>query len=110
MPREEAVRTWRLTSLSWAALLFVFLGCDRSENRIIGRWKVVGDPAAAVWEFSPNNAVDMAGRKGKYSFGDQGRLKVQTQFATFVYQLELPEDRMVLTEPNGTKTELERLK
>ena len=84
--------------------------CDRAGTQIVGKWKLVGDPSGSVWEFSANKAIDMGGRKGKYTFGDQSRLKVQTQSATFVYQLELSGDRMVLTEPNGTKTTLERVK
>lgn len=100
--------------IRWTASLVLALallaGCGGSEGRVVGKWKPVGDPNAAVWEFSANKAVNMGGRTGKYSFGDQGRLKVQTQFATFVYQLEISGDRMVLTEPNGTKTQLERVK
>ena len=84
--------------------------CGGAENRIVGKWKPTGDPNAATWEFSSNNTVDMGGRKGKYTFGDQGRVKVQTQFATFVYQLELRDDRMVLTEPTGTRLEFKRVK
>lgn len=87
-----------------------FAGCDSSEKTVVGKWRVAGGGDGAVWEFAANKGVDMAGRKGKYTFGDQGRLKVQTQFATFVYQLEMRDDRMVLTEPNGTRLELERVK
>ena len=96
-----------LCSVLAAALL---TACGGNESRIVGKWKPTNDPNAPLWEFSATKAVDIGGRKGKYTFGDQGRLKVQTQFATFVYQLELSEDRMVLTEPNGTKVELERVK
>ena len=85
-------------------------GCDGREKSVVGKWKVAGGGDGAVWEFAANKGVDMNGRKGKYSFGDQGRLKVQTQFATFVYQLEMKEDRMVLLEPNGTRLEFERVK
>ena len=92
------------------ALLFVFVGCDRPESQIVGKWKVVADPNGAVWEFSDNKSVDMGGRKGKYSFGDRGRMKVQTQFATFMYQLAFSSDRLTLTEPDGAKTELQRVK
>ena len=92
------------------ALLFALVSCDNKASQIVGKWKVAADPGGAVWEFAPDKSVDMGGRKGRYSFGDQGRLKVQTQFATFVYQLELSQERMVLTEPNGTRTELERVK
>lgn len=84
--------------------------CGGPESAIVGKWKVIGSEDGAVWEFASNKGVDMHGRKGKYTFGDQNRLKVQTQFATFVYQLNLTGDRMTLTEPNGTKIELERVK
>lgn len=88
----------------------VLASCSGPENQIVGNWKATGSSSAGVWEFSSNKAVDMAGRKGKYTFGDQGRLKVQTQFATFVYRVELSADRLVLTEPNGTRLEFERVK
>lgn len=100
----------RTTIAAFVALLFACAGCDHSQSEIVGKWKVVADPTGAVWEFSANKSADLGGRKGKYSFGDQGRVKVRTQFATFVYQLDISGDRMTLTEPNGAKTELERLK
>lgn len=95
---------------AFLALLFTFVGCDNTPSQIVGKWKLVADPSGAVWEFGANKSVDMGGRKGKYSFGDQGRIKVQTQFATFVYQIDVSGDRMTLTDPNGTRTELERVK
>ena len=101
------------TTSRWlSALLAIALltACDSAESRIVGKWRPVGDPNTAAWEFSANKAVNIGGKTGKYSFGDQGRLKVKTQFATFVYVLDLSADRMVLTEPNGTKTELERIR
>lgn len=103
------MRSWS-AAVAFILLLFASASCDDTSSRIVGKWKIAGDPNGAVWEFSPNKAVDMGGRSGKYSFGDQGRLKIQTQFATFIYQLELSADRMVLTEPNGTKLALERVK
>ena len=90
-------------------LLFTLVSCDNKESLITGKWKLAANPNS-VWEFKADKSVDMGGRKGRYSFGDQGRLKVQTQFATFVYQLNLSADRMTLTEPTGTRTELERVK
>ncbi len=105
---KAALLSLRVTLLALAVALVA--SCGGAESQIVGKWKVAGDPNGAVWEFAANKAVDMGGRKGKYSFGDQGRLKVQTQFATFVYQLQIVDDRMVLTEPNGTKTELHRVK
>ena len=95
---------------AFLALLFALVSCDNKQSQIVGKWKVVADRSGTVWEFAPDKSVNLGGRKGKYSFGDQGRLKVQTQFATFVYQLNVSADRMTLTEPNGTRTELERVK
>ncbi len=94
----------------WALAVALLTSCGGAESQIVGKWKVVGGSVTAIWEFSANKGVDMIGRKGKYTFGDQGRLRVQTQSATFMYQLQLSGDRMTLTEPNGTKVELERLK
>ena len=101
------MKLWFLCMTTAAALLSA---CDSKEKQVVGKWKVAGGPETATWEFSASKAVDMMGRKGKYTFGDQGRLKVQTQSATFVYQVQLSADRMTLTEPNGTKVELERVK
>lgn len=84
-------------------------GCDPARARIVGKWKVEGDPGAMVWEFAKNGGVKAGGRPGKYSFGDRGRLKIQTQFATFVYELEFAEDRMIWKEPNGSRTTLQRI-
>ena len=95
---------------AFLALLFALASCDTKQSQIVGKWKLVAEPNAAAWEFRADKSVDLGGRKGKYSFGDQGRVKVQTQFATFVYQLNVSADRMTLTEPNGTRTELERVK
>lgn len=102
-------RSWTAVA-ALVALLFTLVSCDSKQSQIVGKWKIVGGPSGAVWEFAADKSVDLDGRKGKYSFGDQGRVKVQTQAATFVYQLTLSADRMTLTEPNGTKTELERVK
>ncbi len=101
---------WSSRLICALVLSALLASCGGAESQIVGKWKRLGEGSGEVWEFSSNKAVDIAGRKGKYSFGDQGRLKVQTQFATFVYQLDLTGDRMVLTEPSGTRTELERIK
>ncbi len=92
------------------ALLFTLVSCDNRQSQIVGKWKLAANPSGTVWEFKADKSVEMSGRKGRYSFGDQSRLKVQTQSATFVYQLNISEDRMTLTEPDGTRTQLERVK
>jgi hypothetical protein len=90
--------------------LALLASCGGAESEIVGKWKVTGVPNGEVWEFASNKSIDMSGRKGKYTFGDQGRLKVQTRSATFVYQLQIAGDRMVLTDATGARTELERVK
>ncbi|MBA2432708.1 MAG: hypothetical protein H0V56_11445 [Chthoniobacterales bacterium] len=91
-------------------LFFVATGCDTRQKNIVGKWKVEGAPSEMVWEFLPNGSVKSGTRPGKYSFGDGGRLKIQTQVATFIYGVEFPaSDRMIWREPNGTQTKLRKV-
>jgi hypothetical protein len=95
--------------LASALLLSALAGCARSESDIVGKWRTVGD-SNAVWEFFPDRSVLMGSTRGKYSFGDQGRMKIQTPFGTSVYQLELSENRLKLTDPRGSKLEFTKVK
>jgi transcription elongation GreA/GreB family factor len=45
----------------------------------------------------------------KYKFGDQNRIKIETPFATTVYQLKISGDQMTLQEPGGSKLEFTRI-
>ena len=64
-----------------------------------------------VWEFKTNGAVLVGDMKGRYKFGDQDRIKIETPFATSVYQLEISGDHMTLREPGGSSTlEFTRMK
>ena len=65
---------------------------------------------ATVWEFKSNGAVLVGDVSGTYKFGDQDRIKIQTPFATTVYQLQISGDQMVLQEPGGSKLEFTRIK
>jgi len=65
---------------------------------------------ATVWEFSSNGVVLVGDVRGRYKFGDQDRIKIETPFATTVYQLEVSYDQMVLQEPGGSKLEFTRIK
>ena len=47
---------------------------------------------------------------GRYKFGDQDRIKIETPFATTVYQMKLSGDQMVLQEPDGPKLEFTRIR
>lgn len=98
-----------LTVLLLTALALLTTSCDRSREQIVGKWQVQNAPESMIWQFEPNGVVHAGNVKGRYSFGDQGRLKVETPTATFVYQLKLTDDAMVWREPSGAVTELRRV-
>jgi hypothetical protein len=69
-----------------------------------------GTSDATVWEFSSNGAVLVGDARGRYRFGDQDRIKIETPFATTVYQLNISGDQMTLEEPGGGKLEFTRIR
>ena len=83
-------------------------GCGNPT--IIGKWRMSGGSNATVWEFSQNGSLLIGNVRGRYTFGDQGRIKIETPFAKTVYQIEISGDWMVLREPGGSKLEFTRLK
>lgn len=89
-------------------LLFTMAGCG--SPTIVGKWRLMGGSNATLWEFSSNGAVLVGDVRGKYEFGDRDRIKIQTPFATTVYQLEISGDQMTLQEPGGSKLEFTRMK
>ena len=90
-----------------AVLLFAIAGCGNSS--IIGKWRMAGSNAT-VWEFSSNGVVLVGDVHGRYKFGDQDRIKIETPFAMTVYQLQISGDHMVLQEPGGPKLEFTRIR
>ena len=96
-----------LRIIASAALLLAIVGCGNSS--IVGKWRMSGGSDEMVWEFSSNGAVLVGGVHGRYKFGDQDRIKIETPFSTAVYQLEISGDRMMLQEPGGTKLEFTRM-
>ncbi len=91
-----------------AALLCIVAGCGNSS--IVGKWRMSGSDAT-VWEFKSNGAVFVGDVSGRYKFGDQDRIKIETPFATSVNQLEISRDHMTLREPGGPpKLEFTRIK
>jgi hypothetical protein len=74
-------------------LLFAIAGCGHSS--IIGKWRMSGASNATIWEFSSNGVVLVEDVHGRYKFGDQDRIKIQTPFAMTVYQLKISGDHMV---------------
>lgn len=98
---------WAITAA--ALLLCAVTGCDSSHKIIVGKWRSA-DSNAMVWEFSKDGSILMGSTRGKYSFGDQKRIKIQTPFGTSVYQMEISENRLILTDPSGSKLDFARLK
>ena len=87
-------------------LIFVLVGCGNSS--IVGKWRMSGTENQTIWEFSSNGAVRVGEVRGKYKFGDQGRIKIETPFATTVYLVNVSSDQLVLQEPGGSKLEFTR--
>lgn len=92
-----------------AIVVFAASSCDQSKPQIVGKWKTAGNDNAVTWEFHENGAAVSGNARGKYTLGDQNRVKIQTPYATFVYQVEFADDRMIWKDPNGTRMELTRV-
>jgi hypothetical protein len=90
-------------------LLFALAACDSAASRVVGKWQTEGSATPVIWEFSNNGTATTASGPGKYSFGDSKRMKVQTQFATFIYSVEMDGDKMKLTDASGSVTQLKRV-
>jgi len=90
-----------------AVLVFVLAGCGNSS--IVGKWRMSGAENQTVWEFSGNGSVLVGEVRGRYKFGDQDRIKIETPFATTVYLVTLSNDQLVLQELGGSKLEFTRI-
>ena len=90
-----------------ATLLCVLAGCGNAS--IVGKSRMAGSEST-VWEFKTNGAVLVGDVIGRYKFGDQDRIKIETPFATSVYRLEISGDHITLQEPGDTKLEFTRVK
>jgi hypothetical protein len=69
-----------------------------------------GSSSETVWEFSNNGSVLVGDVRGRYRFGDQDRIKIETPFATTVYVVKISGDDLVLQEPGGSDLEFTRIK
>ncbi|MGH9427166.1 MAG: hypothetical protein ACRD2L_12790 [Terriglobia bacterium] len=96
--------------LGFALGLSGLAGCGGPQRDIVGKWSTGGDTSAMVWEFSKDGSVLVGITRGRYSFGDNNRVKIQTAFATSVYQMEFLTDRMILKDPSGSRLEFTRSK
>ena len=83
-------------------------GCGNSS--IVGKWRMSGTENQTIWEFSSNGSVLVGEVRGRYKFGDQDRLKIETPFATTVYLLKLSNDQLVLQDLGGSKLEFTRVR
>ena len=93
---------------SLAVLLFVMIGCGNSS--IVGKWRMSGTENPTVWEFSGNGSVLVGDVRGRYMFGYQNRLKIETPFATTFYLVNLSSDQLVLQDLAGSKLEFTKVK
>ena len=89
-----------------AVLVLVLASCGKSS--IVGKWRMSGTENQTVWEFSGNGSVLVGEVRGRYKFGDQDRLKIETPFATTVYLITLSNDQLVLQDLGGSKLEFTR--
>jgi hypothetical protein len=97
----------RLPIVVLAVLVSAMAGCGNSS--IVGKWRMSGAENQTVWEFSNNGSVLVGEVRGRYKFGNQNRIKIETPFATTVFQLEISGDRMILRELGGSKLEFTRV-
>jgi hypothetical protein len=108
MPVLPALYQLRLVIVASVILLCGLAGCENSQTDIVGKWSTAGENAM-VWEFSKDSSILMGSTRGKYTFG-RNRVKIQSPSGTTVYQLDLSEDRMILTAPGGSKLQFTRSK
>ena len=97
-----------LKIIASAVLLCAITGCGNPN--ITGKWRMSGSSSETVWEFSNNGSVLVGDVRGRYKFGDQDRIKIETPFATTVYQVKISGDHLLLQEPGGSKLEFTRIK
>ena len=95
-----------LLVLASGVLFFVLAGCGNSS--IVGKWRMSGAENQTVWEFSGNGSVLVGEVRGRYKFGGQDRIKIETPFATTVYLVKLSSDQLVLEDLGGSKLEFTR--
>jgi len=105
---SSSYRPWLVTTL--IACSFLFTGCGGASHQVVGVWHLGDDPNAIVWEFGNDHSVVMGTNRGRYSFGDNNRIKIETSIATSVYQMEISGNKMTLTDPRGSKLEFTRAK
>jgi hypothetical protein len=107
---SRSLNRHHLRSLISAVLLSVLASCGGPSREIVGKWRTSSDPNAVVWEFASNGLVTIGSTRGKYSFGDSGRIKIQTPFEKSVYEVTILHDHMTFRESTGSRIEFDRIK
>ena len=103
-----ALRQRLSTLIAFAAVILLLAACGNSS--IVGKWRMSGIENQTIWEFSSNGSVQVGDIPGRYKFGDQDRIKIETPFSTAVYLVKISSDQLVLQEPGGSKLEFTRIK
>src|SRR5262249_57761687 len=93
-----------LLAPAWAVLLVVMASCGNSS--IVGKWRMSGAENQTVWEFSSNGSVLVGEVRGRYKFGNQDRINIETPFATTGYQVTISSDQLGLQEPGGSNLQV----
>ena len=107
MPLNSSQSRPRLRIIAMV-VAFAMAGCGHST--IVGKWRLMGGSDAILWEFSANGAVLVGDVRGRYKLGHEDRMKIETPFATSVYQVKISGDRMTLQQLGGSKLEFTRIK
>jgi hypothetical protein len=107
---SRSLNRHHLRLLISAVLLSVLASCGGPSREIVGKWRTSSDPNAVVWEFASNGLVTIGSTRGKYSFGDSGRIKIQTPFEKSIYEVTILHDHMTFRESTGSRIEFDRIK
>src|SRR5438270_13604906 len=108
MSRSSNRRHLRL--LISAVLWSVLAACGGPSREIVGKWRTSSDPNAVVWEFADNGLVTIGSTRGKYTFGDSQRIKIQTPFEKSVYEVTISHNHMTFRESTGSRIQFDRIK
>jgi hypothetical protein len=100
----------QLRLLVSTVLLSGLIACGGPSREIVGKWRSSSDPNGVVWEFADNGLVTIGNTRGKYTFGDSGRIKIQTPFEKSVYEITVSHDHMTFRESTGSRIEFARVK
>ena len=100
----------RVLIINLIILLAALGSCGGPRRDIVGKWRADSEGSTTIWEFAEGGAVQIGSIRGRYSFGDRDRIKIETPGATSIYQVELSGDHMTLQDPRGSKLRFTRAK